>query len=129
SKDLEWEAVEYDGEKHLSLLRGEIVSQRFSQHRHEFRLLDVFLRRRIDIRDMRPALRLEGNFASLPCAAPDLHCRFEERELVRPRGEASVAAEVVELPEDCHERVVGALVSKIVEIIAAQVGKRATPAV
>jgi hypothetical protein len=68
-----------------------------------------------------PVVGRRGELASVPRAAPDLHRRLQERELVGPGGEAAVAAEVVELGQDGHERVVGALDGEIVEVGVAQV--------
>jgi hypothetical protein len=75
-------------------------------------------------REHLPALRRERDLTALPCAPPHVHRRLEERELVRPRREAAVAAEAVELGEDGDERVVGALVRQVVVIAAAQVRHR-----
>src|SRR5919198_5848811 len=76
-----------------------------------------------------PALGLEWDFAPLPGAAADLDRRLEHRELVGPRGEAAIAAEVAELAQDGDERVIGALVGEVVVIVAAQMRKRRAAAV
>ncbi len=41
---------------------------------------------------------------------------LEDRELVRPRSEPAEALEVIELREDVHERVIGALLRHVVEL-------------
>ena len=61
---------------------------------------------------------------SRPCPLPSplshLGRGFVERELVRPGREATIATEVAQLAQDRDERVVGALVSEIVIVAAAQ---------
>jgi hypothetical protein len=49
-------------------------------------------------------------------AAPDAHRRLQGRKAARPRQELAVAAEVVELPQERHERVVCGLHGKIVDV-------------
>ncbi|MDA0159049.1 hypothetical protein OM076_02130 [Solirubrobacter ginsenosidimutans] len=61
-------------------------------------------------------------------ACRDLAGDLEDHELVRPRGEAAEAAEVLELGQDVHQRVVGALLGDVVELRTAQRLQLAAPA-
>ena len=54
-------------------------------------------------------IRARWDLASLPGPLAQLDGRLQQRELVRPGGEAARPAEVVEPPEHAHERVVGRL--------------------
>ena len=51
--------------------------------------------------------------------AGDLAGDLEHGELVRPRGEPAQSAEVIELAQDVHQRVVGRLVGDVLELGAA----------
>ena len=93
----------------------------------ELRGLGILMWGRARLGEKRPALGLERHLPSLPCAAADLRPCLEERELVRPGGEAAVAAEVVELAQDGDKGVVRALLREVVEVVAAQV-RKARPA-
>src|SRR5262249_5024943 len=53
---------------------------------------------------------------SSPGVAGDLARDLEHHELVGPGGEAAEPAELVELREDFHQRVVGSLLGEIVEL-------------
>jgi len=59
----------------------------------------------------------------LPRALAQLHGRLEQRELVRPRGEAALPAELVETAEDAEHRVVRRLEGDLVELVASQMGQ------
>ena len=76
--------------------------------------------------DQGPGVGRERDFAPLPRAPADLRRGLEERELVGPGGELTVAAEVSELPQDRHQSVVGALVGEVVVVVVAQMRDRAT---
>jgi hypothetical protein len=53
---------------------------------------------------------------AVPGVARHLAGDLEDDELVRPGGEAAEPAEVVEAPEDVHERIVGRLLGEILEL-------------
>jgi hypothetical protein len=77
----------------------------------------------------RPAVCLEGHLTSLPCATADLHGCLEQRELVGPCGEAAVSSKRVQLAHDRHERVIGCLHRKVIEVArAVAVAQRTPPA-
>ena len=66
-----------------------------------------------------PGLGVEHDLAVLPGAPADANSGLEQRELVDPGREAARAAEVVELGQHGHERVVGGLHGEVVELLAA----------
>src|SRR5436190_13577369 len=73
------------------------------------------MRRGTGVGEPGPLRWLERDLAALPCAAPDLHRRLQQSELVRPGREAALAAEAIELRQHRHQRVVGALQRDVVE--------------
>src|SRR5205085_4969972 len=90
----------------------------------QLRLLDVGLRRR----ERLPRLRVERHLPATPGAAAHLHGRLQERELVRPRLEAALAAEIVEPPEDRHRRVARRLLREVVELARGELREHAAAA-
>ena len=74
-------------------------------------------------REARPLLRLERDLAAPPRAAPDLHGRLEQRELVRPGREPAPALEVVQPPEHRDGRVARRFLGDLGELAAAEVGE------
>ena len=57
----------------------------------------------------------------LPRPSSSLYACLEQRELVGPRGEAAHPAELIQLAEYRHQRVVGRLVGEVVELCGADV--------
>src|SRR3954469_5289240 len=72
-----------------------------------------------------PAVVLERHFAVLPAAPADPHGGLEQRELVCPCAEATVAAVGVQLAQDRHQRVGCRLRREVVEFPGPAVGERA----
>src|SRR5262249_57202274 len=97
---------------------------RVLQAREQLPLLDGGRGRRRIRRETGPLLRLEWDLPSLPRALAQLHGRLEQRELVRPRGEAALPAELVETAEDAEHRVVRRLEGDLVELVASQMGQQ-----
>src|SRR5262249_55404980 len=79
-------------------------------------------------RETGPLLGLERDLTPLPGALAQLHGRLDQRELVRPRCEAALAAELVEAAEDAESRVVRRLESGLVELVPAPMWQRGAPA-
>ena len=100
----------------LPLVRGELLLDRQSQRSEQLGRLGVLAGSRRAVGDQLPAVAVDRDLAVLPepPACPD--AGLEQGELVGPGGEAAGAAEVVELREHGHERVVGALVGQVVGV-------------
>ena len=79
-------------------------------------------------RQLRPAVGVENDLAFLPGASAHPHAGLEQRELGGPGGEAARAAELVELGEHGHEGIVCGLHRNVVELVAAYVCERSSPA-
>ena len=92
-------------------------------------LLRLLVGPQADAREEIPSLLLDRHLASLPGAPAQLHGCFEQCELVGPRREPAAALEVVEAREHAHQGVIRRLERDVVELAAAQVRKRALPAV
>ena len=75
-----------------------------------------------------PGLGLERDLAALPGPTPECDGRLEDRELVGPRREAALAAEVIQLGEHRDDGVVGGLQRDVLEFVAAQVPEGAATA-
>ena len=93
------------------------------------RVLGPALGRGAAVGECRPGLLGDRDLAALPGPAADLDARLQQGELVGPGGEAAFAAEVVELAQHRHQRVVGALLGEVLVVVAAQVGQRGAAAV
>jgi hypothetical protein len=102
-------------------MRGELLLNRLADRAQQLAGLGILVGCRAAIGDQPPALGLERDLAALPGAPANLDRRFEQGELVGPRGEAAVAAEVVELGDDGEQGVVGALLREVVEVSTPQV--------
>src|SRR3954454_10215488 len=110
------DAVERQRHEHLALARGQLGANRALQGMEELALLEPLVGRQAGVGDLRPALLVDLDLASAPRAAASLHARLEQRELVGPGREAAGAAEVVELGEHGHQRVVGRLHGEVVVV-------------
>ena len=120
--------VEGQRDEHLALSRRQAAVDRIPDRVNQLASLGLALGARAGIRHHRPDVGVEHHLAVLPGPAAQAHPGFEQRELVGPGGEAARAAEVVELPQDGHECVIGCLQGQVVELLAAHVGERGTPA-
>ncbi len=120
--------VERDGDEHLALVGREVAGDRLPDGGQQLGHLGVAVRRGARIGERRPARGIEGHLAVVPRAPAHLHARLEQGELVGPGGEAALAAVGVELGQHRHERVVGALVGDVVELLAADVARGARSA-
>ena len=54
-------------------------------------------------------------------AAPDAHLCLQRREPTSPRQELTVATELIELPQERDERVIGCLDGKVVDVASREV--------
>src|SRR4051794_14707669 len=92
-------AVQRERRQHATLVRREDLLDGALERVEHVPLLGLGLRAEVAAREDRPRLRLERQLTSLPRALAQLHRRLEERELVRPRREPALAAEVAETTE------------------------------
>jgi hypothetical protein len=97
-------------------VRAELALDGVPQRGEPLGRLDVLLRGRPPVGDQVPRLGLELDLAALPRAPPHLHAGLEQGELVGPRGEAAVAAEVGQPAQHRDEGVVGALLGEVVGV-------------
>src|SRR5215204_6742409 len=108
-QNVDWHLVKGQGNQHLALMRRQLGLDRARDLAQQLATLRLGVRRGARIREPRPVLGLERDLAPLPREAPDLHRRLQQAELVRPRGEAALAAEALELGQHRNEGVVGGL--------------------
>jgi hypothetical protein len=92
-----------------ALVRGQVAADGALDRAQQLLLLEPLVGGQRGVGDLRPALLVDRDLAPAPRALARLHARFEQRELVDPGREAAGAAEVVELGEHRHQRVVGRL--------------------
>src|SRR4029450_1593791 len=104
-------------------MRAQAGVDLLADRREEVLRLDVAVRRRARIGESRPGLCLQRQLTPPPGPLPGAGRRLIQREFVWPRGETPLAAEVVELAENRHERVVGALLGDVPLIAAAELRK------
>src|SRR6185437_6608914 len=98
-QDIDGNVVQRDRDEHVSLVGGEVYLDRLLQSPQDLAQLDIVLWQLHAIGDHRPARGLELHLAALPYMPADLDRGLQQRELVGPGGEATVAAEVRELAQ------------------------------
>jgi hypothetical protein len=76
-----------------------------------------------------PRPGFQWDLAGLPTASAELDSGFEQRELIRPRGETALAPKGIEFGEDGQQRVIGALLGEVVIVTSADVRRAVPPAV
>lgn len=68
-----------------------------------------------------PAIGVEHHLALLPGALAQPYGGLEQRELVRPGGEATDSAKLVELGQHGHDGIIGRLHRDVIEVLTAHV--------
>jgi hypothetical protein len=117
SENVDRHLIESDGNKHGSLVGGQHLGDRIAQGFDQLVRFRPCRRARASIGlQPRQLVGIERQLASLPGTPPRLHRGLEDRELVRPRREAAVAAVGRELPENRNECIVRGLHREIVDV-------------
>ena len=99
-----------------------------AEHREQLAALDTLLSGLPRGRQLGPGQVVDGDLAAVPRAPAGLHARLEQRELVRPGGEAARSPEAVELAEDRHQCVVRGLHGEILDLRGPDPGELSAPA-
>jgi hypothetical protein len=114
---VDWDVVERECDENGALLRSQDLGDRVPHSVDDLKRLRFGIGTRSPVVvQLSPAVGLQWNVAAAPRGFPNRRGSLEERELVRPRREAAVAAVGVQLAQDRDERVVCGLNGEVVEV-------------
>src|SRR5215210_9572097 len=126
-ENVDGDAVECESNEDLALMSGQLALNRIPQAAHEIAALGLLLGGHPVALEEGPALRFEYHLVPLPRPPPELDAGFEQGELVGPRREPALPAEVVQFRQNGDERIVRRLRRDVLELLAPDVRERGAP--